>query len=258
MIPELDRTVPTPLYRQIKDWMQRQIVSGVWPEHYKLKSEDDLAAELGVSRGTVRKAVAALTAEGMLTRVHGRGTFVSSSHIEQPLAERLITFSEDLISRQIPFETRVLEQSVIHPSQRVASLLSVPPGAEVFYLKRVRIVNRIPLIVLKNHVKIDRCRGIEKVDFTCYRLFEAFEDLFSLELDWAQRTFEAQVADEEVADLLEMSPGDSVMYMEQVLYLQDGSPIELSDLWLRGDHLRLSARVSRRGETRQSISRLIV
>lgn len=258
MIPELDRTGPTPIYRQIEHWMQQQIAGGAWPEHYKLKSEDDLAAELGVSRGTVRKAVAALTAEGVLTRVHGRGTFVSSSRIEQPLAERLITFSEDLISRQIPFETRVLEQSVIHPSERVASLLSVPPGAEVLYLKRVRIVNRTPLIVLHNHVKIERCWGIEKVDFTRYRLFEALEDLFGLELDWAQRTFEAQVANGELADLLKIPEGDPLMYLEQVLYLQDGSPIELSDVWLRADHLRLSARVSRRGAIRQTTNRLIV
>ena len=257
MIPELDRTGPTPLHIQIRDWMQQQI-GGPWPEHYKLTSEDDLAAKLRVSRGTVRKAVAALTAEGLLTRVHGRGTFVCSSQIEQPLAERLIAFSEDLISRGIPFYTRVLEQSAVHPGQRVASMLSVPAGARILYLKRVRIVNGAPLIVLRNHVKLDRCRELEKVDFTRYRLFEALEDLFNLELGWAQRTFEAQIADKEVANLLQISEGAPIMYMEQVLYLQDGSPIELSDLWLRGDRYRLSARVSRRGETRRSVGRLVV
>jgi len=258
MIPKLDHTGPALLYDQIKDWMEQQIVSGTWPEHYKLRSEDDLAAELAVSRGTVRKAVTALTAQGMLTRVHGRGTFVSSSYIEQPLAERLIAFSEDLISRRIPFQTRVLEQSLKHPSQRVASLLSVQPGTKVLYLRRIRIVKGIPLIVLKNQVKTDWCQGIEEVDFTRYRLFETLEDRFGMELGWAQRTFQAEIATEELATLLQISKGAPVMYMEQVLYLQDGSPIEVSDLWLRGDRYRLSARVSRRGETRRYVSRLMV
>lgn len=246
MSVELDHTGPTPIYQQIREWILEQIARGVWPEHYKLKAEADLAVELGVSRGTVRKAIATLIEEGKLVQIHGRGTFVSSSHIEQPLAESLITFSEDLIKRQIPFETRVLDQRVTAPPQKVGSLLAVPADVPVFYLKRVRVVNNIPLILLENYVRIDRCPGIETVDFTRYRLVEAFEELFGLQLDWAQRTFEAQVANTQVADLLAVSQCDPVMYIEQVLYLADGSPLELSDLWLRGDHLRISARVKRR------------
>jgi GntR family transcriptional regulator len=226
--------------------MIEQIVTGAWPEHFKLKAEADLAVDLGVSRGTVRKAIATLIKEGKLIQVHGRGTFVSSNRIEQPLAESLITFSEDLLKRQIPFETRVLEQGLIHPPQRVTSLLSVPANTEIFYLKRVRIVQDLPLILLVNHVRTDHCPGIEKVDFTRYRLVEAFEELFGLQLEWAQRTFEAQMANQEVAGLLAVSSCDPVMYIEQLLYLVDGSPLELSDLWLRGDHLRISARVKRR------------
>jgi DNA-binding GntR family transcriptional regulator len=244
--PALDLAGPTPIYQQIRDWILAQIAAGVWPEHFKLKAEADLAVELGVSRGTVRKAIATLIEEGKLVQVHGRGTFVSSNRIEQPLAESLITFSEDLINRQIPFETRVLEQGLIHPPQRVTSLLSVPAKTEIFYLKRVRIVQGLPLILLVNYVRADHCPGIEEVDFTRYRLVEAFEDLFSLQLEWAQRTFEAQAANQEVADLLAVPPRDPIMYIEQVLYLADGSPLELSDLWLRGDHLRISARVKRR------------
>jgi DNA-binding GntR family transcriptional regulator len=113
MLPELERTSPTPLYQQIQDWMRNQIAYGVWPEHYKLKSETDLAAELGVNRGTIRNAVKALTDSGLLVRIHGRGTFVRSRTIEQPLADHLITFSEGLVLEGISFETRVIEQQTI-------------------------------------------------------------------------------------------------------------------------------------------------
>mgnify|MGYP005845967271 FL=1 len=245
MIPELDRTGPTPIYLQIKDWIWQQVSHGIWPEHTKLKSETDLAGELGVNRGTVRKAISELIDEGVLMRIHGRGTFVVSATLEQPLAERLVTFSEDLIEKGIAFETRVLEQAVIQPTEYAASLLSVPPGEKVFYLKRVRVVGQEPIILLVNTLAYARCPGIERFDFTRYRLFEVLEEHLGLELDWGRRSFEARVADAEVARLLEISECDPVMYGEQVVYLRDGSPIELSNLWFRGERFKLSAIVKR-------------
>src|SRR4026207_2090083 len=131
----LDREDPTPIYQQIKDWLRQQIKHGAWPEHYKLKAETDLAIEWGVSRGTMRKAIMELIEEGFLTRIHGRGTFVASSVLEQPLAERFVTFSEDLTANGIAFETQVIEQSIIKPAENVTSLLGLQPGDEVFFLK---------------------------------------------------------------------------------------------------------------------------
>lgn len=252
--PDLDREGPVPIYQQIRDWMDEQITLGHWPEHYKLPSEVDLAGELEVSRGTVRRAIAALMEAGKLVQIHGRGTFVSSRYLEQPLAERLVSFSEDLISKQIPFETQLLEQVVIQPPREIATLLAVPPTAPVLLLRRRRLVNGIPVILLHNYVVLKRCPGIEGVDFTRYRLFEAFEELFGLTLDWAQRSFEARVADERTAALLELPPAAPVLYMEQLLYLQDGKPVELSHLWLRGESFRLSATVSRHGGISQPLA----
>jgi GntR family transcriptional regulator len=225
--------------------MRAQVASGQWPEHYKLPSEYDLASQLGVNRGTVRKAIAQLISEGLLTTVHGRGTFVSSREIEQPLAERLVTFSEELLGKNIAFETRVLETAVQQPSQRIASLLSLPSGVHEFSITRVRLVQEQPIALLQNHVRYDLCRGIEEIDFTRQRLFETLENSFRLKLGWGQRSFEARVADERVAQALGIAPGDPVMYLEQVVYLQDDTPIEFSEVWFRGDHFRLSAVVKR-------------
>src|SRR5262245_30964786 len=144
MMVKIDRRIPQPIYVQIREWMRQQITSGLWPEHYKLKSELELVAELGVNRGTVRKAIAQLIAEGLLVTIHGRGTFVVSRMLEQPLAEDLIAFSEDLIRKGIPFETRVLEQTTEPASPRVAGLLRVPLDSMIFVLHRVRVVRQEP------------------------------------------------------------------------------------------------------------------
>jgi DNA-binding GntR family transcriptional regulator len=253
---QIARDMPQPIYLQISAWLAEQIASGAWPEHYKLKSEIDLAAELGVNRGTVRKAIGELIAEGLLVRIHGLGTFVAARTLEQPLAERLVAFSEDLLAKGIPFETRVLAQAVVAPDRRVASLLGLRPDQQVLELKRVRLVAGGPLILLHNYVIYDRCPGIDAVDFTRQRLLETLEARFGLRLEWGRRIFQAQAATAEVADRLEVAACDPVMYLQQILYLDDGSPIELSDVWVRGDRFRLSAVVRRaasaaRGRTSQ-------
>jgi DNA-binding GntR family transcriptional regulator len=247
MLPQLERTGPYPIYQQIKDWMRQQITAGIWPEHFQLKAEIDLADEMDVSRGTVRKAIEELIAEGLLVRIHGRGTYVASRAVEQPLAERLIGMSEDLISRNIPFETRVIEQSVIEAPERIQSLLSLGPQGRVFLLRRVRYVAQGPLVLLHNYVVYDRCPGIEEVDFEEYRLFQTIEGRYGLKLDWGLRTFEAQSADDYKAQHLDISECDPVMYLQQIVYLNDGSPIELSDVWFRADRFKLTATVKRNG-----------
>lgn len=240
-----DHNGPTPIYEQIKTWIQGQILSGVWPEQYKLLAEADLAGELRVSRGTVRKALDDLTTEGLLVRTHGRGTFVAPGALEQPLADRLVTFSEDLISKGIPFETEVLEQSLVPAAGRIAKRLHTEPGRELFLLRRLRLVKDVPLIVLHNYVIADACPGIETLDFTHVRLFEVLEEHFGLRIDHGRRTFQSQVAQPNLAHYLSLAEGDPVMHIEQQTYLSDDRPIEFSDMWLRGDQFRLSAQVKR-------------
>ncbi len=242
---KIDRNIPEPLYQQIREWIRQQISSGIWPEHYRLKSELDMIEELHVNRGTLRKAIADLISEGLLVTIHGRGTFVSSRTLEQPLAEDLVTFSEDLIRKGIPFETVVIEQAEIAAPQRIASLLSIPAESPIFFLNRVRTVRQEPLALIKNYVFHQQFPQITRIDFTRQGLFETLEKQFNMPLSWGQRSFQAQLADEKTAQLLAIEPGSPVMYIEQVTYLQNRSPIELSDIWMRGDRFRLSAIVKR-------------
>lgn len=247
VVPEnvLDRASPEPLYLQIKGWMLREIEAQRWPVHYKLPAEEDLARVLGVNRGTLRQALRELISMGKLTQIHGKGTFVSSEQLEQPLAVNLVTFSEDLISRDIPFQTQVLDQKIVQPDHRVASLLALPPNEPVLALHRVRTVQGEPLIALRNYIVLNKCPQIDQVDFTQQRLFEVLEHQYGLALDWGRRTFESRGADSDIAALLQVAPGSPIMYVEQVTYLADGVPIELSDIWFRGDRFRLSATVKR-------------
>lgn len=256
-MPEIERSGPKLIYQQIIDWLRSQISTGMWPEHYRLPSEFELAANFGVSRGTIRKAINQLTREGLLVTIHGRGTFVESAVIEQPLAEQLIAVSEALINKNISFQTLVFRQSLELPPQRIASLLSLADGTPALALERVRSVRQTPINYLLNFVNTQRCPGIEKVDFTKYRLLQTFEERYGLILGWGQRTFQAQSADEHVAKKLNINVNDPVMYMEQLIYLPDGSPLEFSQMWLPGISFRLSA-IVKRGEKHDASKDMVI
>lgn len=245
-MPQIDRSVPILVYQQIVSWMREQIESGKWPEHYQLKSEIDMSAELGVSRGTLRKAISDLIDAGLLIRLHGKGTFVASQTLEQPLADNLISFSEDLIKKGLAFDTRVLEQRLMPPPAEVASLLNVAGNGQVLFLNRVRSVDNMPIVALNNYVVAENCPGIETVDFERNRLFDVLENQYRLDLSWGQRTFQAKMAGDTIAPHLKLSPQDPILYVEQTVYLRDDIPIEFSQIWFRGDSFRLSAIVDRK------------
>ena len=245
MILKIERTGPVPIYRQIQHWMRQQITGGAWPEHYKLISEIDMAAQLDVNRGTLRNAIAGLIEEGLLVRIHGKGTFVASKTVAQPLAESLITFTEGFGAQHISFTTAVVEQRSQVPVADICSLLSISESDRVFFLKRIRYVKDEPLILLENYVTYESCEGIEAVDFTRHSLFATLEDRFNLTLDWGRRFFQAQVADDTVADALNIEIGDPVMYVRQIVYQPGGAPIEISNMWIRGSHFQVSAVVKR-------------
>jgi DNA-binding GntR family transcriptional regulator len=247
-VTPLNKTGPKPLYLQIKLWMMKEIEAGQWPVHYKLPAEEDLARSLKVSRGTVRQAIQELIAENRLTQIHGRGTFViSGRQIESAITEQLIAFSEDLILQNIPFKTEVLEQRLMVPDTRVRALLGLKADDLVFFLQRRRYVNNVPIIFTKNYVRYELCPGIEREQFRELQLFRCLEGKFGLHLSWARRTSEARLATPQESATLDVAAGAPVLYMEQIVYLDDGRAAECSDIWMRGDRFRLSSIITRGG-----------
>lgn len=245
MLPQIDRNSPVPIYQQIKEWMRSNILSGTWGEHYQLRAEDDLAQALNINRGTMRNAIKSLIDEGLLIRIHGKGTFVASKKVEQSLAESLMTFSEGLIQQNIAYTTIVQQQQVIQADKALATLFQVNLDAPILCLQRVRSVEDKPIIFFTNYVPTENFPGIEWKDFANRRLFEVMEHDYGFKISWAQRYFEACVANAQVAAALDVPEGSPVMYAKQITHSDRDVPIEASDIWIRGDSFRLSARVRR-------------
>jgi DNA-binding GntR family transcriptional regulator len=241
----LDREVPVPLHAQISAAIRREIRSGAWPAHFRLAAEPDLAVSFHVSRGTLRRALRSLIEEGLLVQIRGRGTFVVSPALEQTIGQELLSLSEGLAREGVASETTVISQSLEVPSEAISGLLGLAAGIQALHLRRVMQIEGTPVAYLSNWVRLDACPGIELRDFTNASLFGTLEGEYGLHIAVGRRTFEAQAADGEPATRLQVPDGAPILYLEQVTYLDDGRQIEYSDVWIRGDRLKLTSLLTR-------------
>lgn len=245
-IPPINKDAASALHSQISDWIRAQIASGEWPSNYRLRTEPELAADLGVSRGTLRRALTTLIHEGLLKQIQGRGTFVTSTLIEPAIAQKLSSLSEDFASLGIDVATTVIASDLLEAPRPVASLLDVVPGQKVLRLVRLRSTPAGAVALLNNYVRTDLAPGIELIDFAKNSLFGTLEDRYKLRIGSGRRSFTAEEASGEVATALGVAAGSPVQYLEQVTYLEDGRAVEYSDVWINSRMLRVTSMLARR------------
>src|ERR1043165_6541613 len=112
-----------PLYRQVKELLIKRLGDGSWAPGPLLPSEPEIAAGLGVSPGTVRKALDEMSSERLLGRRQGRGTFVAS-HDEERILFQFFRMVSDSGERRFP-ESRIISVSVAKAGQRAAARLGI-------------------------------------------------------------------------------------------------------------------------------------
>lgn len=235
------RVGPEPLHAQLATRFGDAIALGTWPVHHQLPSELELAAEFGVSRGTVRRAIQTLTESGILVTVQGKGTFVlAQSGVDQPVVQEVFSLAEGLQRQGIVFSTQVREAVLVEADDSRQTLLEPPPGSPLLRLVRRRAIAGSWVAYLIDYVRTDICPAIERYDFEERLVFDVIENDYELPLEWGTRTYGAELADERTAQELEIPVGSALLYQEQVTYLNDSRPVEYSQVWIRADRLKLS------------------
>ncbi|MEY8292662.1 GntR family transcriptional regulator [Carnobacteriaceae bacterium 52-44] len=233
-----------PLYIQVSDSIKNDIREGKLIRGEKLSNEAELAKELEVSRGTIRKSLSLLNEEGYVETVHGKGTFVRNDKISSPIAQQFVSFEEDMRNQGLNFETKVLTKEVISVDDSIHYELKMADNTKVLYLERLRLVNNEPSILLYNWIPIDRCPGIEKYDFTNIGLFEAMEETMGEKINHGIREFSALNADDYIQKVLNL-PNDAVLKINQKSFDDNNEPIEYSEVYLRTDNYQVTSLLQR-------------
>lgn len=144
--PEITVAAPEPgrsRYGLLAAALRAHVLRGEWPPGTAIPSEQTLAAEHGVALGTMRQALQVLVAEGLIERIHGRGTFVRSGLSGATMLRFFRFASED---GEVP-QSRIVSRRRCVPPPDVARRLGAGRGNEVLHIVRVRALAGAPCLV---------------------------------------------------------------------------------------------------------------
>jgi GntR family transcriptional regulator len=212
-----------PLYRQVKDVLTRRIADGVWAAGGVLPSEPDIAADLGVSHGTVRKALDALAAENLVVRRQGKGTYVAR-HDEERILFQYFKLFPDTGERRFP-DSRILAVDVRDADAEAARVLDLRKGARVLVLERVRTLAETVCILERITLPKALFPGIEKRDLP-NNLYELYRSDFGVTIARAAERLKAVAASRREAKHLDVAVGAPLLSVDRTAFAIDGAPVE--------------------------------
>lgn len=235
---QIDKTSPLPYHYQLREIIRGEISLNHWQRGDQLPSEHQLCEMYQVSRTTVREALDALVNEGLLVREKGLGTFVADPKYLESWSGSAIGFSDSLSQQGVLIETRVLDLRTMPATPALRKELELRPHDEVYFLKRLRYIARVPILVVDSVIPARLFPGLDEVDFRTRSLYQTFRDSYNTPVWRVKRVIEAIAADATVAGYLELAAGFPIMYIENTAYTQEGTPIEYYTAWRRGDKSR--------------------
>lgn len=240
----LDRSrADIPLYRQVQQSIAEHIAAGRLPPGQQLPSERQLCERFDISRVTARRALAALVDEGLIQASPGRGWFVSDGHLSEP-PNALQSFTALALARGLAPTARVLRQEVRDATVDEGEGLQVAPGAKVFELERVRLLDDMPVAVHHCLIPLALCPALAEADYRSASVYDVLLTMVRLAPTLAECTLEATSAGPEIAPLLDVDEGAPVLVSRQTTFDGHGHPIERSRIVYRGDRYRFRTKLT--------------
>jgi GntR family transcriptional regulator len=205
-----------------------------------LPSERELAERYGVARMTVRTEIDRLVTEGLVYRLHGRGTFVAEPRVTQAMT--LSSFSEDMRERGLVPGSRVLASDVVLATSTVAAQLELSDGAPVVRIHRVRTADAEPMAVEEAFLPAARFAGLEQAELEHDSLFALLKSRWDVETASADQRVVAVTIGALDATLLGVEAGHAGLLFQTTVRDSDDRPVFVASSLFRGDRyeVRLS------------------
>ncbi len=213
--------------------LRDRIRSGRLARGTAVASEAELAAEFGVSRGTVRQALAALRAEGLISGGRGRRSIVARPVLSQSF-DQIVSFSAWARRAGRAPGARTLELARRPCPDAIADALGIAAGAPVFQYKRLRLLDGEPAMVELSTFIEPVGRLLLDFDLDAESVYEQLGER-GVALAEADQEISAVGAGPEMAELLAVPRRAPLLQVRRRVFDADGTPLELSRDSYRGD-----------------------
>lgn len=226
---ELNANSPIPLHIQLKGRISALIDEGAFTE--RIPSERELMEMYNVSRSTVREAVSHLVQDGVLEKVHGKGTFITVKPIEEWLGN--LSSTTEIIQNMgmVPDAELVGKEKVKSPK----AVFEATGWEEVYYIKRIRYADGQPLAIENQYYPVEIGEKLLKFDIEKGTLFDILEQQLHIKLSEANQVITSNYLSGDDAKLLGVSESLSVLNTERLLMDEYGDVIEYYQAAFRAD-----------------------
>ena len=206
--------------------------------HERLPSERELSETFKVSRITVRQALKELEARGLIYKLQGKGTFVSSiENVKTDLASAY-SFTDQMRQLGKTPKTTILSFEKVKVTPYLATYLDMEVGSEVYELERLRLADGLPLMFERTYMPIAPFDGLTQDLLSQNPLYDIFAQDFAQTIRTAEEEFAASIALDYEAELLEIPKGSPALHITRRTYNDKNVMIEFTFSIARADQFR--------------------
>lgn len=226
-----------PKYLEVQLDIKRRIQSGEFQPGDAIPSERQLTSHYGVSRITIRRAIAELIAKAQLETVQGKGTFVCHTHAHLDLFP-LTSCTEDIVRMGLTPSKRVIEANLVEDDNEHGLFIGQSSDGHVFKLSRIFYGNDDPINYTEAYLNYAFFPGLDLFDYAAKSLYDVLYSQYGLVLTRARRTIEAIYAPSKVASYLEVDEMTPILFFRCTTYgIMRGQEImfEKYSSWYRSD-----------------------
>lgn len=232
---------PAPLYARVKQMIAQQIQNGTWPPHHRVPSESELVNQLGFSRMTINRALRELTAEGLLVRMQGVGTFVAEPKSQSALFE-VHNIADEIAARGHRHRCQVVMLAEEAAGSERALALDMREGQKVFHSVIVHFENDVAVQIEDRYVNATIAPDYLKQDFTQETPYAYLTRVAPL--TEGEHVVEAILAEPSECQLLQIEAGEPCLLIRRRTW-SGRTPVTAARLIHPGSRHRLEGRFSR-------------
>ncbi len=231
---------PVPKHVQLREALLAAMDDDLSPGAM-IPSERELMVRHGVSRATVRAAIAGLVSDGRLAKVPGKGTVVTRPRVESQL--HLASFTQDMRRRGHRPTTRLLSTDAEPADPTLAAVLDVETGASLWRIERLRLADDEPMAVETSWYSATAFPGLDAEDLES-SLYAVLESRYGVVISGAEQTVWTEPADRTHARLLDAPTGAPLFVFDRVASSSE-RPVERTVSRYRGDRYQLTMSLRR-------------
>jgi GntR family transcriptional regulator len=222
-----------PLYQQIKEDIKNKISRNEYTQGMRISGEKELIEEYGVSRITVRRAIADLCTEGYLVKRQGLGTYVQKPKIKR-LNSGVEGFSQSCAEQGFEPSYRLLQLSIVEARPDERAFLNLPDNNKLIFTSRVLSADGLPIIKENCFYPLnDRFRFLLEVSLEqpLYPLLKQHEIVPAVD---NHRTLEISTASKDMSEQLQIPAGSPMFYRVAHITEQNGTPLYIERSYIVG------------------------